>query len=675
MCGLAGLALKDSRMSPADGHKADVATMLSSLAHRGPDGEAMRSMPGVVLGHRRLAIIDLSDRAAQPMPLRCRQGGGAPDGASAASAWIVFNGEVYNYVELRRDLDRRGHRFHSDSDTETILHLYEEEGPACLRHLRGMYAFALWDARERRLLLARDRMGEKPLFYTDGPEGLAFASEVKALAAMQRGRGRAVESDSASIARYLALKYVPGPATAIRGVMEVPPAGVLILQDGQVNLGSYWNLPVPEEQPRGGTSQAGPSEELRGELREAVDTSVRLRMRSDVPLGLFLSGGLDSGIIASAMTRAGAGRVRTFTVGFGEKDYDELADAAKTAAALGTEHREIMIRPTARETVDLLPELAFRLDQPFADSSALAMHHLSAEVRRHVTVALSGDGADELFLGYDRYRAHHLADRARFWLGPALRPAAALARGLAGILPLGPPGRRNVAGRVPRFLAAAGMGSLPRNDAWITSFDESLAGKVLAHELIDVMKASLPLAAHHRAYADCRTRDALIAVQRADLRVYLPDDILRKVDLASMTHGLEARAPFLDHELVELALRVPVSMKLRSGHGKAILREAFGGELPRRVIRGRKAGFGLPLDHWLRGGLSAHARELLLAPRTLSRGLTRRDGVESLLDAHASGRANHEEAIWSLVMLEHWFREAMDHSASRQRLAATQEPA
>ncbi len=652
MCGIVGVAGPYPRRPASDGLCSDVGVMLSALAHRGPDGIGIRDLGQAVIGHRRLAVIDLSERAAQPMPLACGRDG---DGGESR-AWIAFNGEIYNYLALRRDLSARGHTFLSDGDTEVILHLYEEQGTGCLSSLRGMFAFALWDAAARSLILARDRMGQKPLYYRLTEGGIAFASELKALVALSRARGERVEADAGSLRAYLALKYVPGPDTAVSGVWKLPAAHVLVYRDGRADTRPYWELPRAAE-------DEGDPEALKEELARRIRESVALRMRSDVPLGLFLSGGLDSGIIASAMSRASSrGPVATFTVGFAESDYDEMAAASRVARSLGADHHEIVIRPDARATAEELPGLAWRMDQPFADSSALAVERLSREVRRHVTVALSGDGGDELFLGYDRYRAHRLADLASRIPGATGPIAGALIRALPSV-----PGRRNLSGRARRFVGAAGLGALPRNDAWIGCLDPTLADSVLDPGFLAASAGpgSDPLAALHGAYASAAASDPLIAIQRADLLVYLPDDILHKVDAASMAHALEVRSPFMDHLVVELAMRIPVSMKLKGRRGKRILREIFASDLPLSILDAPKAGFGLPLDHWIRGELAGYCRDLLLDSGAATRAIARREGVRSLLENHLAGRENHEEAIWSLVMLEHWMKVILGSSASR----------
>ncbi len=658
MCGIAGLVPSDPRRSGARELHADVAVMLSAIAHRGPDGIGIQACGGAVLGHRRLAVIDLSPRAAQPMPLRCRA---RDEEGAAPRAWVALNGEIYNHVELRRELEARGHAFFSASDTEVILHLYEDAGEALLSRLRGMFALALWDARRRTLLLARDRMGEKPLFYAAGPDGLAFASELKALAALRRARGEPVEEDAAALRSYLALKYVPGPRTALRGVLKLPPGHLLTWRAGGVTLRPWWRLPDAAPESAESTPSAAA---LREELRERLGESVRMQLRSDVPLGLFLSGGVDSGILACLMAAAAPGRLRAFTIGFDEADYDEAPAAERIARRLGAEHVRIPMRADARAIADELPELAWRLDQPFADSSALAVHRLAREVRRHVTVALSGDGGDELFLGYDRYRAHRLAGRLeRLPVGAVGLPSRLLRAATSARA-----GRRNLAGRSIRFAAGLGLPPLARNDAWIACFDAETAQRTFTADFLAGAAAAGgadPLQAVHDAYAEAGA-GSLAAIQRADLAVWLPDDVLHKTDSMTMAHALESRAPFLDAEVVALAMRIPAALKVAgglAGRGKAILRDAFARELPAPARRRRKAGFGLPLDHWLRGGLSDWARDLLLSAPALARGMLRRSGVEALLEEHRSGRANHDDAIWSLVMLEHWQRAFLQEPA------------
>ncbi len=671
MCGLAGLTLPPGSR-PAPEARAEVSLMLQTLAHRGPDGSGLAALDGIVLGHRRLAIIDRSERSAQPMRLRCAQG--------APEVWIVCNGEIYNHVELRAELEARGHRFHSDGDTEVILHLYEERKEGCAIPLRGMFAFALWDAPARRLLLARDRLGKKPLYYREMGGAIAFASEIKALLALSRARGEPIDVDADAVRSYLALKYVPGPGTAVRGIRRLPPGHLMLREGGRSALRPYWQLPEARASLEPGDEGPLAADDDRVALAqrremealvEAIRESVRIRMRSDVPLGLFLSGGLDSGIIAALMARhatATGASLRTFTVSFDRADYDELAAARSMARALGTRHEEIALRLTPAGTVDRLSDLAWHLDQPFADSSAVAVHHLAREVRRHVTVALSGDGGDEVFLGYDRYRAHRLADRCG---GALTRWAARVGSPLVRAVPLAPAGRRNLKGRALRFLDACALPRAARNDAWVTCYDGPLAAAVLTPDFRRATAAHEPLGRLHEAYG----RDGggtIESIQRADLLVYLPDDILHKADLASMMHGLEMRAPLLDHLVVERAMKIPTALKLGpEGPGKRVLRRAFEGIDPAPALAGRKAGFGIPLDHWLRSELHGWCRDVLLDPASLGRGIVTRVGVETLLAEHRAGKANREDALWALVMLEHWYRAV--HDADRYPAASRME--
>ncbi len=631
MCGLAGFASADGS-TPGDESFARKA--ISRLAHRGPDGEGVRAFPGCVLGHRRLAIIDLTPSGAQPMSNE--------DG----SVWVVFNGEIYNHVEIRRDLERR-HAFRSASDTEVIVHLYEEKGDALIDDLRGMYAFALWDSRRRRLLLARDRLGKKPLHYAVGASGIAFASEIPALLAA----GVKGAFDPSVLGTYLGLGYVPAPLTALQGIQRLPAGCCLIYDRGRVEVRRHWKPPLPAADAR--SAFATPREAAR-EILPVLEESVRLRLRSDVPLGVFLSGGLDSSLVAALAARHAGGRLRTFTVVFDEAGYDESAPAAETAAAIGSDHHEIHLKPRAAER---LPALIRLVGEPLADSSLVAVDALSSAVRREVKVALSGDGGDEVFLGYDRYRAHRLAER---W-----RRLPALARRAAGasmaVMP-GARGRRNLSGRAGRFLAAAGEDPFERNDRWICRFHPSGLADLLTGDALAALPAD-PLEPLHRLYAESRGASPLDTVARADLALWLPEDVLRKVDAASMASALEVRCPLLDHEVVEAAASLPASVRMPRAAGKVILKECARGLVPRRVVAGRKAGFGLPVDRWLRSGaLRDLAHDTLGSASARQRGLLRPGAAERLLAEHVSGAANHDDAIWTLMVLEIFLREVVDAS-------------
>ena len=629
MCGFAGFAASDPQR-PVEGALAR--RMASRLAHRGPDGEGLISVPGCAMAHQRLAIIDLSERGAQPMSNE--------DGA----IWIVFNGEIYNHVELRRELETR-HPFHSESDTEVILHLYEDQGPACVKRLRGMFAFALWDSLNGRLLLARDRLGKKPLHYRIGPEGIAFASEIPSLLAS----GEARAFDSSTLGAYLCLGYIPAPATGLEGILRLPAGCTLTYEKGRADLKPYWAVPIPPPSTPLGVPE--PAEVAR-EVLPLLEESVRIRLRSDVPVGVFLSGGLDSSIVAALAARHVAGRLKTFTVVFPEAGWDESATARETAEAIGSDHHEIRVEARAAEALPALIRLA---GEPLADSSLVAVHRLSEAVRGEVKVALSGDGGDEVFLGYDRYRAHRLAETWRLVPGPARRVASAA----VGVLP-GARERRNFLGRASRFLAAAGEDAFVRNDRWICRFAPERLREIVTREAAGKIPRD-PLAPVHRLYREARKTSPLDAVARADLALWLADDVLRKVDIGSMACALEVRSPLLDQEVVEAVASIPAAVRMPRARSKEVLKACARGLVPPAVLSGRKAGFSLPVDLWLRGGpLRDLAHDVILSRAARSRGVIRPQAAERLLGEHESGAANHDEAIWTLMVLEIFLEEVVD---------------
>jgi len=628
MCGIAGFASRDTE-APAD--EAAARKMIERLRHRGPDGEGTKGMPGCALGHTRLAVIDPGPRGAQPMTNE--------DG----TLWVVFNGEIYNHVEIRRDLSGR-HELRSSCDTEVILHLYEDHGIGALDRLRGQFAFALWDAPRRTLLLARDRLGKKPLHYWAGPRGLLFASEIPALLAA--GAPRAV--DWPALGTYLCLGYVPAPGTALRGIRRLPAGSALTYHGGEIRETKYWRPPFPGPEPAPPVAPA----EIAERIRPLLEESVRIRLRSDVPLGVFLSGGLDSTLVAAMAARATSGRLRTFTVSFDEEGYDESAPARETAEAIGSEHGEIKVESRAAEA---LPSLIRLMGEPFADSSLVAVHRLSRAVRGEVKVALSGDGGDEVFLGYDRYRAHRLAERWRRL--PALARGAAMAA--AAALP-GGRGRRNLAGRAERFVRSAGEDPLAANDRWTCRFLPAELPALLTPEAASALPAD-PLSPLHDLYREGSGLPALDVAARADLALWLPEDVLRKVDAASMACGLEVRSPLLDQDLVDCVASLPAAHRMPRTRGKEILRACARRILPARIVNRKKAGFGLPVDRWLRGAqLGPFARETLGSAAARSRGIFAPGAASRLLDEHASGAANHDEAIWTLLVWEIFMRDVVD---------------
>jgi asparagine synthase (glutamine-hydrolysing) len=631
MCGIAGIVETGGRaVDPAL-----LTAMTTAQAHRGPDGDGFVCRGGAGLGHRRLAIIDLVS-GDQPMPNDDR------------SMWIVFNGEIYNYRELRTELEAAGVRFRTQSDTEVILRAYETYGPGCVSRLRGMFAFAILDERARRVFIARDRVGIKPLVYHWDGQRLLFASELKGiLQASDVPR----ELDLEALGEYLGFHYVAAPRTIFRAVRKLPPASTLILplDGGAPQVARYWTLRF--------TPQAGVSEEewIEG-LQVQLAQAVRSHMISDVPIGAFLSGGVDSSTVVALMAQASSAPVRTFSIGFGESDFDELAYARQVAQRYGTDHYELVVKPSA---LDVLPKLAWHFDEPFADSSAIPTYYVSKITREHVTVALSGDGGDENFAGYRRYaRAQDL--HARFDQGP-LRLARPLLRMAAGALPVGAPGQA--------YAGFLGAGDLARYHRLMTYERGETLRHLLSPDLRGSVRAPDP-AAFARLAAELRAPDYVSALQLIDIHTYLPEDILTKVDRASMAVSLESRVPLLDHVLMEYAATIPSSLKLRGGVGKHVLKRAMASSLPGDILGRRKMGFGVPLGEWFRGELRDMVRDVLCSRAARERGLFRPAGVQRLLAAHDAGRRDYSARLWALVCLELWMGQWLDGRSPAKGKAA-----
>jgi asparagine synthase (glutamine-hydrolysing) len=625
------------------------ASLRSSPSHPGsgpshPDDGSVDGRPGAVLGHRRLSIIDLG-------------GGHQPMSNEDGTVWIVFNGEAYNYRELRPGLEARGHRFRTVCDTETILHLYEDYGPDCVRHLRGMFAFAIWDERRGRLLLARDRLGQKPLVYRQDGGRLYFASELKALLQVP---GAPREIDPVAIDDYLLYQYVPHPACMLKGYRKLPPGHYAVFEDGRLRVERYWQPPYEP----GSSTDAEDAERYRGcetwsrdrwsgELRRVMTASVRLRMRSDVPFGAFLSGGIDSSIVAGLMQQEAGQPVHTFSIGFPVKQFDERHYAREAAAKIGSRHHEYMVEPDA---LDMLQRLIWHYDEPFADSSAIPMMYLSRVTRQEVTVALSGDGGDELFAGYERYRAVALG--SLFDRLPRFAQRMITAKIWQKI-----PARveqRSFRRRLKRLLAAFGQPPERRYLRWISIFDDDARRALYTdgfRERLDGHDAAWFLL---DSYRECPGRDFVTRTTCADLVSYLPCDILTKVDVASMAASLEARSPFLDHRVAELAARLPLELKQKGNRGKRILVETFADLLPESIQQRGKMGFGVPIDHWFRDELRPLVHDVLLDRRAIERGLFEERAVRRLIDEHTSARWDHAYRLWALLCLELWQRTFVD---------------
>ncbi len=634
MCGITGISWTREAAGVDD---ATLRRMTDALAHRGPDDAGYyRSERGCALGHRRLSIIDLA-------------GGHQPLSNEDGTVWIAFNGEIYNYRELQPVLEAQGHVFRTASDTETIVHLYEQHGPECVRQLRGMFAFAIWDARRRQLFLARDRLGKKPLIYRHEPHRLLFASELKAiLQAPEVPR----EIDPTALADYLTLQYVPYPQSILKGFAQLPPGhwGMYSADTGELKIQRYWAAPYEEEV---ATEDPRSDNEWKTTLRETLTEAVRLRLRSDVPLGAFLSGGIDSTIITGLMQQQSSRPIQTFSIGFPVAKFDERSFAREAAQKLGTEHHELVVDPSA---VQLLPKLIHQYDQPFADSSAIPTMYLSEFTRKHVTVALTGDGGDELFSGYDRYQAVRLAsriDRLPRWL------RAAFTSSVWQKLPASVE-QKSFNRRLKRFLAVLGQSPERRYLNWISIFDDDRRRDLLSPDFQQQLGNHDAAEFILDAYARHPGKDIVRRTTAVDVETYLPCDILVKVDIASMAYGLECRSPFLDHHVAELAARMPQRLKMRSGAGKLILRDVFADLLPESILRRPKMGFGVPLDHWFRHELRELVSDTLLSQKCLSRGYFRPEAVRKLVEEHVAAKWDHSARLWSLLVLELWQEKWID---------------
>jgi asparagine synthase (glutamine-hydrolysing) len=628
MCGIAGKFNFD-RTRPIDRER--LTAMTSVVAHRGPDADGFFVGAGIGLGHRRLSIIDLS---SGDQPLTNEDG----------TIWVVFNGEIYNFAEIRTELESLGHRFRTRTDTEVIVHGYEQWGDRAVDRFRGMFAFALWDERARRLLLVRDRVGVKPLYYSATASGVTFGSEIKSLL-----EDPDVPRDwcAEALDAYLTLQYVPCPQTMFRAVRKLPPGHLLIAEGGRVSVKRYWDLTFT------GEGQAAREDEYLEQLDALVSESVRLRLVSDVPLGAFLSGGIDSSAVVAAMAATGAGRVVTTTVGFDELGFSELASARTVAQHLGVEQHETIVRP---DIADLLPKLAWHFDEPFADSSAVPTYYVSRAAREHVTVALSGDGGDELWAGYARHRVEAWEQTARRWLGPIGRTIAGR---VGGALPLGVKGARSL-----RHLALPPAEACARKHAY-GLFESDARGALYSVDFATEVRNADPFAGFRLAYDSCSSPDPLDRALYVDVKTYLADDIMTKVDRMSMAVSLEAREPLLDHKLLEFAAAVPASLKLKNGRSKHLLRRLLERRIPKAIVDRPKHGFEAPTGEWLRGPLAPMVDSLLVDGRLRARGIFDDRAVASLWRQHRDGRQDHRHRLWSLVMLELWFRQYVDGRASR----------
>ena len=633
MCGITGAVWRDQRHAI---NAAQLAKMTDAISHRGPDDshswsttdhrDAYGNPIGVALGFRRLSIIDLAG-ARQPMANE--------DG----SVRMVFNGEIYNYQTLRRRLEGRGHQFATNGDGETIIHTYEDVGTDCFSQLNGMFAVAIWDANRNRLVLARDRIGQKPLYYAVKDNRLVFGSELKCLAAVP---GVCSEIDPAAIDEFLTYQYIPHPSTIWKGVRKLPPGHYAVFENGKVTVQRYWNFDPTIEKPIGPHA-------AQEQLHELLTDSVKLRMQSDVPLGSFLSGGIDSSLITAIAQENSDQPVRTFSIGFPIADFDETAYAAQVAKHLGTQHKRFEVSPSG---VDVIDKLVWHYDEPFGDSSAVPTWYLSELTRQEVTVALSGDGGDELFAGYERYRALWLSHRLQKMMPLHKFPGIGLVQRLPDSNK-----RRSIVRRGKRFLEALGQPAARRYLNWLQIFPESLRASLYTDDFVGKLPGDDPFEFLESVWSRSKGRDIVTQASTSDILSYLPCDLCTKVDIASMAHSLEVRQPMLDHRVVEFAATLPVNLKFRGKRGKLLLQDTFGKLIPKSIFTRKKMGFGIPIGAWFRNELKPMVHDTLLSDDAKISPYFRKEAIAELVRSHEESEQNHGYRLWNLLILEKWLRE------------------
>jgi asparagine synthase (glutamine-hydrolysing) len=612
--------------------------MCATLYHRGPDDEGIYLNGSFGMGIRRLAIIDLLT-------------GHAPLSNEDGTVWVVQNGEIYNFLELRQQLQLRGHRFRSSCDTEVIAHLYEDEGPACVRALRGMYALALWDDKQQTLLLARDRLGIKPLYYTCDSTRLLFGSELRALLAA----GLEPQLDMQALHDYLSLSYIPAPLSIMRGVKKLLPGHMLLYHKGHMRVEQYWQVQPPAGSPARGDEEL--VEEIYGLLRESVQS----HLVSDVPLGVFLSGGVDSSAVVALMREITGSKIKTFSIGFPEKSFNELEQARLVAHRFDTEHHELMLSPQAAEIV---PQLAQGLDEPFGDSSALPVFYLSRFARQSVTVALSGDGGDEVFAGYETYAAYRWAEAYK------RLPRLLSQRLVPSIVHRLPVSHRRVSFdyKAKRFVEGALLPPERGHFWWKHIFSEE-AKRQLYREASPDLQETFRI--HRDYFAAYGARDTLDRLLYVDLMVGLPDDMLFKVDRMSMAHSLEVRVPLLDHKVVEFMAALPYTVKLRGWQKKYLLKRAMAGKVPDRILYGKKKGFNVPIPSWLRRDLRQIVHDTLAPQRLRESGLWDDAFVGRMIHEHEDRQRDWSRNIWCLLIFQLWYDAYMKGWSQHGSMAAT----
>ena len=620
MCGIAGILDLDKQINKKDLHG-----MCEVISHRGPDGDGYYIDGSVGLGHRRLRIIDL-------------EGGKQPMTNEDSTVWITYNGEIYNFKDLQKDLTARGHHFHTHSDTEAIIHAYEEYGDDCVEHLNGMFAFCIWDKKRKRLFLARDRVGKKPLYYYLSDKKFIFASEIKAII---QNKTVARNIDLTALRDYLVYLYIPPPKTIFKKIYKLPPGHCMVV-DNKMNttVSRYWDLKFNPDY------SIKEQDWIEG-LREKLLNAVKIRLISDVPLGAFLSGGIDSSAVVALMSQIMDQPVKTFSIGFEEEEFSELKYARMVAKKFNTNHHEMVVNPDA---IELLPELAWEFDEPFADSSAIPTYYVSKMAREHVTVVLSGDGGDETFAGYSRYASacyyHSNHDKIPAFL------RRLIFGGVSSLMPKGMRGKGLL-----RHLSET---PFKRYRGMITQDEPGYIGDILSEDVLREIGRDSEDGYFLEYYNKQSDMDYLTKIQYLDTMTYLPEDILVKVDRASMLNSLEVRAPLLDHEILEYLAKVPSDYKLRNGEKKYLLKKALEGILPTEILYRKKMGFGVPLVHWFKKDISDYTSDILLSKRSTERNLLNRKYIESLLKNHQHRGRDLSVKIWNLLFFENWCRKWLD---------------
>lgn len=626
MCGIVGIVRNDH----SDVDQALVQRMCAAIRHRGPDDDGFYFMGPVGFGMRRLSIIDV-------------KGGAQPIHNQDRTAWIVFNGEIYNYRQLRAQLEKLGHAFYTNSDTEAIVHAYDQYGADCAKHLRGMFAFAIWDERTQELFLARDRVGKKPILYAQVNGQFVFGSEFSALL---QHPDISKDIDVEALNQYLSFMCVPAPLTAYRAIRKLEPGHSLRYRKGEIKIERYWQ---PDFSQKLDISEQEAGERAIEILRDAV----KVRLMSEVPLGAFLSGGIDSSAVVALMSQESSAPVKTFSIGFEEQDFSELHHARRVAEHVGANHHEFIVRPDALE---VLPILVEHYGEPYADSSAVPTYYVARETRKHVTVALNGDGGDESFAGYERYAAMRLAEQ--YHRIPAVLRDNVMRQAIE-LMPSSETKRSRVRD-VKRFVEAASLPKAERYLRWVSVFDSQAKQDLYTENFKRETRADSAAGIIDPWFARANGSGIVDAALLTDIMTYLPNDLLVKVDIATMANSLEARSPFLDHHVIEFAASLPEKYKLRGLTTKYLLKRVLKKLLPAENLGRRKMGFGVPIGHWFRGKLQPFLRETILSESALKRALFKPEAVKRLVELHTRSERDFSHQLWTLLMLELWFQRFID---------------